>query len=266
MGEYDGRFVWYELMTPDPEGAKAFYEAVVGWQAADQGSKDLNGSPYLIIEAGGRGVGGMLRMGEQMREHGARPGWVGYINVEDVDATLQKVERTGGKVLMPRSEIPNVGPFAMIADPGGAAFYVMAPTPAEGVEPPPPPGRRMAGHVDWHELYTAAGQEQTFAFYAELFGWRTHQQMEMGPMGIYRIFGYRDGEDQWGGMMDKPPHVPVSAWTFYIYLDGIDAAAERVKANGGQLVMGPMEVPDGSFVLQGFDPQGALFALVSKTR
>jgi predicted enzyme related to lactoylglutathione lyase len=162
-------------------------------------------------------------------------------------------------------DIPNVGRFAMVTDPGGAPFYVMAPRSAQGADLPAPPPRKSPGHVDWHELYTSIGHQQAFAFYADLFGWRTEQEMNMGEAGTYRIFGYGDGES-WGGMMDKPPHVPTSAWTFYVYLDGIDAAAERVKAEGGKIVMGPMEVPDGSFVLQAFDPQGALFALVSKTR
>ena len=86
----------------------------------------------------------------------------------------------------------------------------------------------------------------------------------MGPMGKYRIFG-ADGV-QMGGMMDKPENIPVSAWGFYINVDGIDAAAERIKANGGQVLMGPHEVPGGSWIVQAMDPQGAAFALVSTTR
>lgn len=79
----------------------------------------------------------------------------------------------------------------------------------------------------------------------------------MGPMGNYRIFG-ADGV-QMGGMMDKPENI-VSGWGFYINVDGIDAAAERIKANGGQVLMGPHEVPGGSWIVQAMDPQGAAFA------
>ena len=71
---------------------------------------------------------------------------------------------------------------------------------------------------------------------------------------------------QLGGMMDKPENVPVSAWTFYINVDGIDAATERVKAKGGEVLTGPMEVPNGSWIIQAKDPQGAHFALVSAKR
>jgi predicted enzyme related to lactoylglutathione lyase len=55
-------------------------------------------------------------------------------------------------------------------------------------------------------------------------------------------------------------------WNFYFVVDGIDAAAERVTQGGGRIIMGPMEVPGGGWVLQAFDPQGAVFALVSQER
>jgi hypothetical protein len=88
--------------------------------------------------------------------------------------------------------------------------------------------------------------------------------MPMGPMGTYRIFG-ADGV-QMGGMMNKPDNVASSVWGFYINVDGLDAAVERVKAGGGEVLNGPMEVPGGSWIVQCRDPQGASFNLVSPTR
>jgi len=86
----------------------------------------------------------------------------------------------------------------------------------------------------------------------------------MGAMGKYRLFA-ADG-DQAGGMMNKPDQMPVGAWGFYFTVDGLDAAVERIDANGGTVLMGPHEVPDGSWIVQATDPQGAHFALVSATR
>ena len=83
-------------------------------------------------------------------------------------------------------------------------------------------------------------------------------------MGKYRIFA-TDGVPM-GGMMDKPENAPASVWSFYVNVDGLDAAVRRIKANGGQLLMGPDEVPGGSWIVQALDPQGAAFALVSTTR
>jgi uncharacterized protein len=88
--------------------------------------------------------------------------------------------------------------------------------------------------------------------------------MDMGSMGKYRIFG-AEGVAM-GGMMDKPEHAPASAWGFYVNVDGLGAAIDRIKAHGGQVLMGPQEVPGGSWIVQALDPQGEAFALVSTTR
>jgi predicted enzyme related to lactoylglutathione lyase len=255
------KFFWYELMTSDADAAIAFYEAVVGWKATEQTGSQLD-FRYVILTAGDRGVGGLMEITQQMRDGGARPGWVGYIHVDDADAKAASVAEAGGKVLMPPADIPNIGRFAMLADPGGAPFYVMTPLPRDDELPPADP--QTPGLVSWHELYSSLGDKAAFDFYAAQFGWETMHEMDMGPMGTYRIFG-ADGV-QLGGMMKKPEDIPASHWGFYINVDGIDAAVERVKAHGGQVVMGPHEVPGGSWILQGLDPQGAGFALVSPAR
>ena len=83
-------------------------------------------------------------------------------------------------------------------------------------------------------------------------------------MGKYRVF--MAGETQGGGMMNKPADMPVGAWGFYFVVEGLDAAVERINAQGGTVLMGPHQVPDGKWIVQGKDPQGAHFALVSATR
>jgi len=258
---HDGKFIWYELMTTDQDAAIDFYTKVIGWTAADHENSAI-GMRYTILSAGERAIGGVMQLTDQMRAGGARPGWVGYVGFADTDAKAQEVEAAGGRILMAPDDIPNVGRFAMVADPGGAPFYLLTPLPQ--ADAPPAPDPQTPGLVSWHELYTSAGEQAAFAFYSRLFGWETMHEMDMGPMGTYRIFG-KDGV-QLGGMMDKPDNVPASTWTFYVNVDGIDAAVERIAANGGQLQMGPMEVPGGSWVVQGLDPQGAAFALVSAQR
>jgi hypothetical protein len=257
-----GKFIWYELMAPDQDAAVKFYGDVVGWTAADQASPDANGARYVIFSAGDRGVGGVLQLSQAMRDGGARPGWVGYIFVTDTDAAAKRIVEAGGAVLMPPQDIPDVGRFAMVADPGGAAFYVMTPLPRDDVPPPAAPG--TPGHVSWHELYAGNGEEAAFAFYSGQFGWETMTEMDMGEFGKYRIFG-ADGV-QMGGMMDKPRDMPVPSWGYYFEVDGIDAAIERLVAAGGKVTTDPHEVPGGSWIVQGIDPQGASFALVSERR
>lgn len=256
------RFIWYELMTTDRDAALNFYKAVVGWTSEVHPNSTPDGMRYDVLSAAGRGIGGVFELTDEMCSSGARPGWVGYIGVADTDAKAKEAAAAGGTILMGPGDIPDVGRFAMLADPAGAPFYLLTPNPQDEV--PPPAATDVPGFVSWRELYSASGEKGAFAFYSGLFGWQTMIEMPMGEMGSYRIFG--DGDVQMGGMMDKPPNVPASAWTFYINVDGIDAAVERVKANGGKILMEPHEVPGGSWIIQGVDPQGGNFALVSTTR
>jgi predicted enzyme related to lactoylglutathione lyase len=255
---HDG-FIWYELLTSDQPAAEAFYRAVVGWQMADAGQSGIR---YTILSAGPRGVGGLTSLPADARAAGATPSWSGYIGVADSDATARRIAELGGSIRRAPDDIPNVGRFAVVGDPGGATFMLLTPLPRE--QPPPPIELQSPGSVGWHELYAGNGLAAAFAFYANLFGWTTIDSLDMGEMGVYRIVG-ADGVP-FGGMMDKPAHAPSSAWAFYVNVTGIDAAVARITANGGRVLMGPHEVPGGRWIVQAVDPQGASFALVSPTR
>lgn len=255
-------FTWYELMTSDLDAALAFYADVVGWETQDHENSEVSGFRYVILSAAGRGIGGALQLTEAMREGGARPGWIGYIGVADTDAKAREIAADGGRILMEPGDIPGVGRFALVADPGGAPFYLLTPTPGQEDQGSADP--ETPGHVAWHELYAAQGQEAASGFYGRHFGWETVELMDMGPMGQYRLVGA--GGTTFGGMMDKPETIPVSHWGFYFAVDGLDAAIARIEAGGGQVLMGPHEVPGGSWIVQARDPQGAAFALNSETR
>lgn len=259
MVESRPRFTWYELMTSDPDGAQAFYRAVVGWQMADAGQPGMR---YTILSAGERGMGGVLAIPDAAARAGARPAWLGYVGVPDTDAAAKSIAEAGGAIHRPPDDIPGVGRFAVVSDPGGTLFQLLTPFPRQDVPPQPEPG--SPGLVSWHELHAANGQEAAFRFYSQQFGWETLDLMDMGPMGKYRIFGI-DGVPL-GGMLDRPQASPLSGWTFYVGVDGIDAAVERIEANAGRVLLEPHEVPGGSWIVQGVDPQGASFALVSPGR
>jgi uncharacterized protein len=248
-----GSFVWHELMTTDTQTAKVFYGKVVGWGGQDA---SMPGMQYTLFTAGETRVCGLMDLPEQARAMGAPPSWLGYVGVDDVDATVDRVKRLGGAVHVPPTDIPNVGRFAVVADPQAAVFGLfkwLTPSPDQSTAPGTP------GHVGWHELM-AADWEKAFAFYAELFGWQKAEAVDLGAMGTYQLFSV--GGQAIGGMFTKPPMVPVPFWLYYFNIGDIDAGAERVKAGGGQILNGPMEVPGGSWIVQCGDPQGAMFALV----
>ena len=254
-----GGFIWYELMTPDPAAAKAFYDAVVGWNIEPQ-SQFPNGY-RMIGRSDGKSAGGILPLTEEMQQHGARPTWLGYLYADDVDASVAAIERDGGKTYMAAFDIPNIGRVAMVADPSGAPFYIMKPIPPEGQ----PNAQSDVFSVDqpqrvrWNELSTT-DPDGAVDFYRRHFGWGQEGDMDMGEMGKYRFI--QNGPTTIGAIMRKPPQLPVSMWTYYVGVDDIDRAAEAIKAGGGQILNGPMEIPGGEFAVNAMDPQGASFGLV----
>lgn len=252
-----GAFIWYELMTPDAEGAKAFYEAVIGWTIAPP----HDSSGYRMIgRSDGGSAGGVLPLTDDMQQHGARPTWLGYINVADVDKSAGEIAAASGQILMEPRDIDHVGPIAMVADPQGAPFYVIRPIPPAGY-----PGARSdvfsptaEQRVAWNELLTS-DIDSALDFYVGQFGWTEGESMPMGDMGNYQLLAH-DGAPL-GAMMTKAGDKPCR-WRFYFRVPDLDAAAETVHAAGGSVVHGPVEVPGGDRVLIGIDPQGAEFALV----
>jgi predicted enzyme related to lactoylglutathione lyase len=84
--------------------------------------------------------------------------------------------------------------------------------------------------------------------------------MDMGPMGKYQFIAHNGVTV--GAMMQRPEAVPVPTWCYYFWVESIAAAKAAVEAHGGQVVNGPHEVPGELWIIQGIDPQGALFSLV----
>jgi predicted enzyme related to lactoylglutathione lyase len=252
MSVKPGQFVWYEVMTNDVPAAKSFYHGVIGWDAKDAG---MPGQSYTLFSTGSAMVGGLMPIPEEARAMGAGPCWTGYIAVDNVDATAERLKQAGGAVHRPPSDIPGVGRFAVVADPHGAVFILFK---GQG-EAPAAPAPGTPGHAGWHELHAGDG-ERDFGFYASLFGWTRLDAMDMGPMGKYQIFSTGDGPA--GGIMTKTKETPAPFWLYYFNVGSIDAAAARVKKGGGKVINAPEQVPGGSWIIHCLDPQGAMFALV----
>ena len=249
-----GRFIWHDLMTPDPDAVRPFYQAVTGW-----GTQPFEGSepPYLMwTTPAGTPMGGSMKLPEAAVAAGAPPHWLGYVAVPDVEATAARVQELGGKVMVPPASIPNVGRFSIFADPQGALMATFRSDRGEG---PEPEGMPPVGDFSWHELATT-DPEAAWSFYSDLFGWEKTQSMDMGEMGTYQMFGRR-GQTM-GGIYRKPDTMQgPSAWLHYARVDSVDAAAEAARQHGGQIIHGPMEVPGGDWIVMMMDPQGGMFAV-----
>ena len=248
-----GRFVWYDLMTSDPNAAAGFYTKVAGWGTQQWDTQGV-GMPYTMWTVKETPIGGMMPLPTELSGQ-MPPHWLAYVAVANVDETAKQAEALGGRVLKAPDDIPTVGRFAVITDPDGAAIALFTPT--EGSTKPE--GMPDVGEFSWHEL-TAGDHNRAYDFYQKLFGWEKTGDFDMGGMGMYQLFG-RNGQPV-GGMWTKPKDMPMPPnWLYYIRVDDVEKAVERVKANGGQVLNGPMEVPGGDQIAQCMDPQGGAFAV-----
>ncbi len=251
--EQQGRFVWYDLMTTDVEGAIAFYQQLTGWSTRPLPSSRL---PYTLWVNGETPIGGVMNKNSDPSMENVPAHWIAAVSTPDVDATVSRTRELGGTVRHEPMDTPDAGRYAVLADPQGAVFAVYqepdpAPTPEEGM-----PG---VGMFSWRELATT-DHDKAFDFYSKLFGWTLADTYDMGEMGNYLMFGA--GKTMLGGMftmtaeMGSPPY-----WLYYVHIADINAALQQVEELGGKVLVGAMEVPGGDMIAQCLDPQGAAFAL-----
>ena len=239
-----GRFIWHELVTGDVQRALGFYGELFGWRSREM---DMGpGGTYTLLSIGDKDVGGIAPPAT-----GQPPHWLGYVTSEDVDATAKSAKALGATIVVPPTDIPNVGRFALLIDPQGAAI-----APMRSLDEAPEVERPATGTFCWDELLST-DQAGSVAFHTKLFGYET-KAMDMGPMGTYQVL--TKGEKQRGGIMQAPPGVPTH-WLAYVVVDDVDASAARVARLGGKVVAPAADIPGiGRFsVIQ--DPTGATVAL-----
>ena len=236
-----GTFIWHENNSTDAENAKSFYTELLGWQTeAWPGEQE-----YTIIKVGDKGHGGIAAA-----QGGAPSHWMGNVFVEDVDEVARRAEAAGGKVLYGPEDIPEVGRFALISDPQGAALSAFSPKP-QGE------GELGEGVFVWDELHTS-DPAAAKSFYGEVLGW-TARDEDMGGF-TYTIFQNRAGTDV-AGCSQLREGEPGTNWLVYIGTDDVDATTARAKELGATVHVEPSDIPNvGRFsVLE--DPPGAAFGL-----
>jgi predicted enzyme related to lactoylglutathione lyase len=241
-----GSFVWHDLVTPDSKDAAAFYSEVTRWNVQPW---EHDESDYTLFALDDQPLGGA----GASRAAGSRaPHWMPYVHVYDVDACLRQVPKLGGRVQRGPVEVPNVGAWAVIADPQGAEIGMFEPD----QNPPVRGGAPRRGEFSWHELQTT-DYKAAFEFYKPLFGWAPVGEYDMGEMGMYFMFGQKGAT--YGGMFTSASAAP--SWLSYVRVDNVSDAAKIAERLGGKVKRGPMEVPGGDWIAQCEDRQGAAFAL-----
>jgi predicted enzyme related to lactoylglutathione lyase len=244
-----GQFTWYELTTTDVDAAIRFYPRFTGWATQEF---DAN---YTMWTADGVPFAGLSELTDEMRANGTPPNWLPYIESDDVDATCVRATSLGGTVVFGPADIPDVGRYAVIQDPFGAAFGVYKSIRGPGGWD----GTPVIGRMSWHELVTT-DHVAALAFYSGLFGWKKIGEMDMGGGDMYVMYGH--GSTMYGGMFSMGSEMAGMHpfWLCYIHVKDVGKAVD-IATRGGATVHRPqMDIPGGSIAILG-DPQGAGFAV-----
>ena len=247
-----GNFVWFELSTSDPAGAKQFYSSLCGWEAQDMPmGPDM---VYTMFQLRGRDTGGAYKMKDEDSQLGIPPNWLLYISVASADAAIATALEHGGSAMSPAIDIPNVGRMAVLQDPVGAIFAVFEAGQHKGVGIYGEPNAFC-----WADLQTP-DRERTAPFYGSLFGWQFLPGKDKDPNGYLHI---KNGEQYIGGLPEArnlPPSV-MPHWLPYIQCTDCSAQTAKAEQLGGRIIVPATTVPDQLSYSVIADPQGAVFAL-----
>jgi predicted enzyme related to lactoylglutathione lyase len=251
-GYRHGEFCWVELISPDVDAAARFYGDLLGWER-ERYEPDPEG--YWYFRRDGKLVAGL----ETFRTEGQVPAWLGYVSVDDVTTTAGKVGDAGGTILAEPLAVPgDAGSLAVCQDTEGAVFALWQPGELKGAQLV-----NQLGCWTWNNLMTRE-VDAARDFYGQVFGW-TAAQPPGAPDFIWnwQVDGQRFPEGL-GGLMrmgtDMPSDAPPN-WQVYFIVENMEAAVEKNKAAGGNLIFGPIDTPIARMAVV-FDPQGVTVALL----
>jgi len=237
---YPGKFIWHDLLTPDPQSAGKFYEELFGWQIDYQGH-------YAVVSHGGKHIAGILQV--EPADDRVRDGvWLPSVSVADVDAAAGLVEANGGKVLKGPVDMDQRGRAVLISDPQRAHLVLLS---AKGGDPAD--AEAAIGEWLWDEIWTI-DPDSTSGFYQSVLG---YDEMALGDK--YEVFMHKG---EWrAGVRHLQDSKERMAWVPVIRVADPVATAQRVTELGGVVWIAPNEAPSkGDTALIG-DATGALLLI-----
>lgn len=239
---------WFDLMTPDLDGAKKFYGELFGWSFETGGPETMF---YTMCRKGGMNAAGM---GKQPENAPFPTVWTVYLATTDVDADVARVKAHGGSAMMEPMDVMEEGRMAVCTDPTGAVFGLWQPRRHGGAQV-----KDEHGAMTWTEVATRDAAKAR-DFYANVFGLEP-RKMEAEGMEYYTMHkgpqtacGVMQMNQQWPA--EIPPH-----WMAYFAVDDADAATKRITEMGGKVNHGPFDTPYGRMAVVS-DPYGAVFTVI----
>lgn len=255
----NGSFCWVELLTPNIDESKAFYQDILGWESYNNPMPQ--GGNYYRMKAGDYEVAGAFQLTDDMKAQGISPQWSAYVLVDDVDATTKQAKALGASVYNEPFDIMDIGRMAVLADPTGAPFCLWQTKTEAGLLAP----KDTVGSVGWCELMTS-DTKKAAEFYTQLFGWdsmtQEMQSRDNKPGKIYTTFINKNVPV--GGMFaipDDRKEIP-SHWGIYFSVTNIDDVINKAKSKGATPVCDTLSVDGVGRFTTIRDPQNVHFSLI----
>jgi predicted enzyme related to lactoylglutathione lyase len=246
---------WFELATPDQNGAKQFYTGLLGWTVFDapMGPDEV----YSMFKLDGRDVGAAFKLPDALKAQGIPPHWAVYFSVNNVDDSAAKVKELGGTIIQGPFDVMDVGRMVVCKDPGDAVFQLWQGKTHKGTGV-----YNENNTVGWSEL-ASRDVPRVREFYANLLGWETKGAANMPTY----IEFYAGGEPRGGLLpMDEQWQGIPSHWGIYFRVADCDATAEKAKQTGATIMHGPFSIPNVGRMAMMRDPQGAMFSIIQLQR
>jgi predicted enzyme related to lactoylglutathione lyase len=247
-----GTFRWIEIATGDAASAKRFYSSLFGWTAEDAPHSSLGTYTTLFNSTGA--VGGLYQITSAQKLAGRRPHWLPYLYVSDVEESTRRAQTLGARILTSPTDTALGGRLAVVRDPGGAAIALWHDLPRRGATAAP----GSVGSWVWHER-EASDAAANARFYEGWLGWKvdsTHGGTQVLRSGDHPIASIVSRAGQGGS--DSP-------WIVHFAVANCDALVARALALGAKQVQAPAPQVDLGCRAVLRDPEGVLFAVVSKS-
>ena len=243
----DGRIVWHDLLTNTPEASRRFYSELFGWEF--ERPTMISSGAYYLIRHNGRLIGGMVDANRLDNDDISQ--WVTVLSVADIDAAVTRLERAGGEVLTPPTEVGERGTLAVVTASDGALFAMVQTRDGDPDEREP----EMNGWL-WDEAWTDDLAAST-GFYTSVLG-LTADDRQVDDAD-YRLL--LSGDTPRAGILPHPYEGKRPVWVNYIRVADPTAITERVESLGGQVLLDTEKRDIGGEVALIAGPSGAGIAL-----
>lgn len=245
-----GKLVWADLFTSQPAEATKFYCDLLGWSST---SIDQKGKTYTIFSNQGVPVAGLAPHSFARESHPSR--WIGYVSVADIKASVDAVEKSGGKVHAAPKKFPDRGFQAIVADIDGNPIGLLQSSSGDAAD-----SETVAGAWNWFELYVT-DPKVTTSFYHRALNFDVAPETNSDRKSDFVLSSNGNAR---GGVAPIPEDAKDGkpSWLGVIRVSDLDQTLAKVAGLGGEILVAPHSVEFGSRFAIVLDPTGGTIGLV----